>query len=84
MLPLVRGFASYPAGASRMNLARFSVYTLLGCVPWIAGLTCAGYLLGNHWQEIGSYVHYLSYAVILCVAAAAVYLLGPHLARRRA
>jgi membrane protein DedA with SNARE-associated domain len=83
MLPLVRGFVSYPAGASRMNLAKFSVYTFLGCVPWVAGLTYAGRLLGNHWREIGSYMHYLSYAVILCVVLAVVYLLAQWLVKRR-
>lgn len=74
LLPIARGFVSYPAGAAQMNLVRFSLYTFLGCVPWVFGLTYAGYLLSNNWQEVGTYLHYLTYAVILAIFAGAVYL----------
>jgi len=74
-LPVVRTFISFPAGTARMNFAKFTFYTLLGCVPWVFALTYLGYLLGENWEEIGSYLHYLDYAVVLGVLAGAVYLL---------
>ena len=74
MLPVVRTFISFPAGTARMNLAKFTFYTLLGCIPWVTALTYLGYLLGENWEEIGSYLHYLDYAVALAVVAGVVYI----------
>ena len=73
-LPVVRTFISFPAGTARMNFAKFSFYTFLGCVPWVFALTYFGYLLGENWDRIGSYLHYLDYAVALAFIAGAVYL----------
>ncbi len=73
-LPVVRTFISFPAGTARMNFAKFSLYTFLGCVPWVFALTYLGYQLGENWERIGSYLHYLDYAVALAVFAGAVYL----------
>ncbi len=73
-LPVVRTFISFPAGTARMNLAKFTVYTFLGCVPWVFALTYFGYLLGENWDRIGSYLHYLDYAVALALIGGAIYL----------
>ena len=42
MLPIVRTFISLPAGVARMPFWRFSVLTLLGCIPWMLMLTYIG------------------------------------------
>ncbi|MCA1740428.1 MAG: DedA family protein [Actinobacteria bacterium] len=73
-LPVVRTFISFPAGTARMNFAKFTFYTLIGCVPWVFALTYFGYLLGENWDRVGSYLHYLDYAVALAVLAGAAYL----------
>ena len=73
-LPVVRTFISFPAGAARMNFAKFSIYTLLGCVPWVFALTYFGYVLGENWGRIGDYIHYLDYAVAAAFLIGAVYL----------
>ncbi len=73
-LPVVRTFISFPAGTARMNFAKFTFYTFLGCVPWVLALTYFGYLLGENWDEVGSVLHYLDYAVALAVLVGAVYL----------
>jgi membrane protein DedA with SNARE-associated domain len=52
LLPVVRTFISLPAGVARMNVWKFSLYTLLGCIPWTAGLAWAGYALGHRWNEV--------------------------------
>ena len=39
MLPIVRTFISLPAGAARMNVPKFSAYTIAGCIPWVILLT---------------------------------------------
>ena len=73
-LPVVRTFISFPAGTARMNFAKFTFYTFLGCVPWVFTLTYLGYLLGENWGEIGSYLHYLDYAIALAFIVGAAYL----------
>ena len=73
-LPVVRTFISFPAGTARMNFAKFTFYTFVGCVPWVFALTYFGYLLGENWEKVGSFLHYLDYAVALAFVAGAVYL----------
>ncbi len=73
-LPAVRTFISFPAGTARMNFAKFTLYTFVGCVPWVSALTYIGYLLGENWHKIGSYLHYLDYAIALALLVGAAYL----------
>jgi membrane protein DedA with SNARE-associated domain len=73
-LPVVRTFISFPAGTARMNFAKFTFYTFVGCVPWVFALTYLGYYLGENWDEVGDFLHYLDYAVALAVLAGGVYL----------
>ncbi|MDQ3911930.1 MAG: DedA family protein [Actinomycetota bacterium] len=74
-LPVVRAFISFPAGTARMDLTKFTFYTFVGCVPWIFALTYLGYLLGENWEKVGSYLHYLEYAVASALLIGVVYLL---------
>jgi membrane protein DedA with SNARE-associated domain len=74
-LPVVRTFISFPAGTARMNFARFTFYTLLGCIPWVSALTYFGYVLGENWEKIGTVLHYLDYAVAAALVVGALYLL---------
>ena len=39
MLPIIRTFISLPAGVARMPFWRFTVLTVLGCIPWMVALT---------------------------------------------
>src|SRR5215216_6532678 len=73
-LPVVRTFISFPAGTAKMNFAKFVLYTFLGCLPWVFALTYFGYLLGENWERIGSFLHYLDYAVALAFVTGAIYL----------
>ncbi len=73
-LPVVRTFISFPAGTARMDFTRFTLYTFLGCVPWVFALTYLGYYLGENWDEVGTYLRYLDYVVALGALAGIVYL----------
>lgn len=46
-VPVVRTFATVMAGASRMRLATYITYTVLGGVVWTVGVTVAGFYLGK-------------------------------------
>ena len=52
LVPLVRALISLPAGVGRMNVWRFTLYTLLGVVPWCFGLAGAGLALGAQWHTV--------------------------------
>src|SRR6267143_7249125 len=52
LLPIVRTFISFPAGAARVPLARFLIYTFLGSLLWSLALAYAGVVFGEHWESI--------------------------------
>jgi membrane protein DedA with SNARE-associated domain len=52
LLPIVRTFVSFPAGVTRMPLAKFIAYSTAGAVPWSIALTFAGVQLGASWRQI--------------------------------
>jgi membrane protein DedA with SNARE-associated domain len=57
LLPVVRTFIAFPAGVSRMNVARFHLYTFLGSLPWCWALAYAGLKLGERWMTLREYFH---------------------------
>lgn len=75
MLPIVRTFISLPAGTARMRFWRFTLYTLVGCVPWVLMLGFVGEKVGQNWEHIQKRLHYLDYAVIAAVVVLIVWLL---------
>jgi membrane protein DedA with SNARE-associated domain len=75
MLPIIRTFISLPAGAARMPLGRFIVFTLAGAIPWVLALGIIGREVGDRWEEWRDSLHYLDYAVIAVVVIAIVYIL---------
>jgi membrane protein DedA with SNARE-associated domain len=54
LLPIVRTYISFPAGLSRIGYRKFIGATLLGAIPWNLGLAYAGFLLGQHYQEVAT------------------------------
>jgi membrane protein DedA with SNARE-associated domain len=68
LLPVIRTFISLPAGVARMPFWRFSLLTLIGCLPWSFALTGAGYLLGENWERILPYTEPVSYTIAAGVA----------------
>ena len=82
MIPVVRTFISLPAGAARMELRRFSIYSFAGSLPWTIGLAIGGYELGKNWTKLAHNVELVSIGVALAVVAGAVLLAMR--ARRRA
>lgn len=67
VLPIVRTFISLPAGAARMPFWKFTVYTIVGCVPWVAMLTYVGVAVGDNWARIQGYMHYVDYVVLAAI-----------------
>src|SRR5215211_145290 len=80
-LPIIRTFISLPAGVARMPFVRFSVLTLVGCVPWVFMLTFIGKEAGDNWEKWKDSLHYVDYAVLAAIVIGVVYLIVR--ARRR-
>ncbi len=81
-MPIVRTFISLPAGVARMPFVRFTLFTLIGCIPWVVALTVIGYEVGPAWERWRHRLEYLDYVVgVAIVVAVIVYALR---ARRRA
>lgn len=81
-LPGVRTFISFPAGVARYPFWKFTIFTIIGTIPWTLLLVWAGSLLGSHWRDLIQYNHiFLIVIVVVCVIAAAVYIW--HKRRRR-
>ncbi len=56
MIPGIRSLLSLPAGMSEMALPKFLLYSAIGSALWAALLSSAGYLLGDHYEQVGQYV----------------------------
>jgi membrane protein DedA with SNARE-associated domain len=67
LLPVIRTFISLPAGISKMNFLKFSVYTFIGSIPWCWGLAYAGKQLGTHWNQLGPYFHQFDFLILLAL-----------------
>jgi membrane protein DedA with SNARE-associated domain len=74
MLPIVRTFISLPAGVAKMPFWRFTVLTLLGCVPWVTALALIGQSVGENWEEWREHLHYLDYVVAAAIVVGIAYL----------
>ncbi len=78
LIPGVRSLISLPAGAQRMSLATFSVFTVAGSGLWNAILIGLGVALGTQYALVDRYSSYINYVLYTVLAG----LLGWLIARR--
>ncbi|MEV0811049.1 DedA family protein [Micromonospora sp. NPDC050200] len=72
MIPIFRSLISVPAGVERMPVGVFLLYTTLGSLVWNTTFVMAGYLLGENWHVVESYIgSFQKLVIVACVAAAA-------------
>ncbi|MGZ4862917.1 MAG: DedA family protein [Halobacteriota archaeon] len=75
LLPVVRAFISYPAGIVRMDIKRFSLYTVLGSLPFCFAFAYLGVALGPHWEDIRGLLRYFNITVIVGIVVLIGYLI---------
>jgi len=73
-IPVVRHLISIPAGIGRMNLFKFSLYTIIGAGLWNAFLAYVGYHLRNNWHVVKEYSELVDLAVLALIVAALIFL----------
>jgi membrane protein DedA with SNARE-associated domain len=73
-IPVVRHLISIPAGLGRMNVWRFSIFTLVGATIWNTFLLYCGYKLRQNWTLVQQYSHEIDIvAGLLGVAALGIW-----------
>jgi membrane protein DedA with SNARE-associated domain len=75
LMPAVRTFISLPAGILRMNIWRFSIYTLIGSFIWSYLLTYIGFYLGENWNALQPIFHKLHTVIVILIIIGVVYFL---------
>ncbi len=51
-IPLLRSFVSFAAGLGEMAIAKFMLYTVIGCAIWCTALCVLGYNLGGTYNSV--------------------------------
>ncbi|NMM61597.1 DedA family protein [Clostridium sp. P21] len=73
LLPIIRTFISLPAGISKMDFKKFTIYTFLGSLIWSVVLGYAGYKMGQNWIMIRSWFHIADIALVVCIIGFIMY-----------
>ncbi|GAA1744591.1 DedA family protein [Nonomuraea bangladeshensis] len=83
MIPIFRSLISVPAGVERMPLGVFTLLTTAGSLLWNTVFVLAGWVLGENWALVETYVGVGTNVVIVTVALAVLVFVGTRLAQRR-
>jgi membrane protein DedA with SNARE-associated domain len=75
LIPGVRSLISLPAGAQRMSLPVFSVFTVAGSGLWNVVLIGLGAALGTQYDLVNRYSRFLNYAVYAVLVGLIVWLI---------
>jgi membrane protein DedA with SNARE-associated domain len=79
LIPAARVLISFPAGAYRMNRAKFAIYTALGCLTWNFILVYLGWWLGASWSKVVEafrYVDLIAYALLILLSTYVCWILA--------
>ena len=83
-VPVVRTVATVMAGASKMNVKIYTIYSAIGGVIWVGSVTVAGYYLGQIDFVAENVDLIVIAAVVIVVAFSAVPAIAHWISRRRA
>lgn len=73
LLPIIRTFISLPAGISKMDVKKFTIYTLLGSAVWSVLLGYTGYKMGENWTIIREWFHFADIALVILIVVFILY-----------
>jgi membrane protein DedA with SNARE-associated domain len=75
MIPGFRTLISFPAGAVKMHLAKFILYTTAGCLMWNAFLIYIGVYVGANWREVAGVSRYIIIGFLVAAVLVALIVL---------
>jgi len=67
LIPGIRQLISIPAGLSKMNIIKFSIYTSIGAGIWAMVLILLGFILGENQELISIYLKQITIFVVIFV-----------------
>ncbi|WP_019506169.1 DedA family protein [Pleurocapsa sp. PCC 7319] len=73
LIPGIRTYISLPAGISKMPLLPFLIYSTAGSIIWVSFLTYAGYILGENYHKIGTYLKPFSTFILILILVISIY-----------
>lgn len=79
LLPVIRTFISFPAGISKVNFWKFSLYTFVGSVIWSYFLGWVGFKLGENWDSLRAYFHKFDYAIVGIILLGLIWYIWRHI-----
>jgi membrane protein DedA with SNARE-associated domain len=74
-IPLIRSFVSFAAGLAEMVLAKFLLFTIIGCAVWCTALSLLGYSLGSTYDHVQKSFSYATYIIAVLAVVAVVFLI---------
>jgi len=83
LIPVIRHLISLIAGIGKMNVKKFTVYTIIGAALWNAILAYLGFILGQHWEEVNQYTDQISIVIVVLIIVFAIYFIYRHLKKRK-
>jgi membrane protein DedA with SNARE-associated domain len=82
-IPVVRHLISIPAGVGKMNVVKFSLFTIIGAGIWNSFLTYIGCVLKSNWSEVMQYSHVIDIVVVLLLVGLVGLYVARHLKKRK-
>lgn len=66
-IPVVRQFSSIPAGAAKMNIKKFILYTAIGSTLWNSAILALGYTVGINSEKFKTYSRFIDITILVLV-----------------
>lgn len=74
-VPFIRSLISIPAGMTKMNIYKFSIYTIIGSAIWNTTLITLGAVFGNNREIVLEYLRKYSFFVSIIIGVLLIYFL---------
>ncbi|MGN6407612.1 MAG: DedA family protein [Curtobacterium sp.] len=71
-VPIVRSLISLPAGADRMHLGTFSVFTIIASGIWNSALVLLGAAFGTQYDKVEQYTEWIDRVLYVAIAVVVV------------
>ncbi len=79
LVPIIRTFVPIVAGMGKMPFLRYTIYNIVGALVWGAGVTYAGYYLGQSIPNAEKYILPITIGIIILSVLPGIY----HLLQKR-